>query len=197
MRIVVIGATGIIGSAVADALDSDHDVVRASRHGTTRVDLEDPPSIDALFDTLGEVDAVICCAGSGQLTPLTSPSDEDFTVGLEGKLLGQVRLLRRALHHVRDGGSITLTSGTFEKPTPGSSFGALVNAGLEGFVRAAAIEMPRSLRVNVVSPGWVKETLEKLGMDSAGGTPATDVARAYLDIVTGGMNGRTVVPSFR
>ncbi|MCX4820194.1 short chain dehydrogenase [Streptomyces sp. NBC_01142] len=187
MKIIVVGATGIIGRAVADALETEHEVIRASRNGSTRVDLETPTSIDALFDTVGKVDAVICCAASGQLTPLNSPSGDEFTLGLKGKLLGQVELLRRALDHVRDGGSITLTSGIFQQPTPGGSFGALVNAGLEAFVRAAAIEMPRGLRVNVVSPGWVKETLEKLGRSDGGGTPASDVAHAYIEVVTGTM----------
>ncbi len=197
MKIIVIGATGTIGSAVADTLEAEHEVVRASRKGSPRVDLETPASIDALFDTVGEVDAVICCAAGGRLSPLTSSSDEEFTLGLEGKLLGQVRLLRRALGHVRDGGSTTLTSGIFQKPTPGGSFGALVNAGLEAFVRTAAIEMPRGLRVNAVSPGWVKETLEKLGVDSEGGISASDVAHAYREVVTGEMRGQTVIPSPR
>jgi NAD(P)-dependent dehydrogenase (short-subunit alcohol dehydrogenase family) len=112
-------------------------------------------------------------------------------------LLGQVKLLRRALDHVRDGGSITLTSGIFQEPTPGGSFGALVNAGLEAFVRAAAIEMPRGVRVNVVSPGWVMETLEKLGMDNGGGTPLSDVAHTYIEVVTGEMQGQTLTPFLR
>lgn len=194
MKIIVIGATGTIGSAVADALETEHEVIRASRNGSTQVDLEKPASIDALFSTVGRVDAVVCCAASGQLTPLASPSDDDFTLGLQGKLLGQVWLLRRALDHVRDGGSITLTSGTFQQPTPGGSFGALVNAGLEAFVRTAAIEMPRGLRVNVVSPGWVKETLEKLDMDNEVGTPANDVAHTYVEVVTGQMQGQILTP---
>ncbi|MEU1800095.1 short chain dehydrogenase [Streptomyces sp. NPDC019937] len=197
MKVIVIGATGTIGRAVADALETKHEVIRASRNGSTRVDLEIPGSIDTLFDTVGEVDAVICCAASGQLTPLASPSDEEFTLGLKGKLLGQVMLLRRALNHLRDGGSVTLTSGVFKEPTRGGSFGALVNAGLEAFVQAAAIEMPRGLRVNVVSPGWVKETLEKLGMDSQGGTLLSDVVHAYLQVVTGSMQGQTLTPSPR
>ncbi|MFJ5259823.1 short chain dehydrogenase [Streptomyces sp. NPDC088387] len=197
MKIIVIGATGTIGGAVADALETEHCVIRASRNGSTSVDLEQPASIDALFDTVGAVDAVICCAANAPLTPLASPSDDEFTLGLKGKLLGQVTLLRRAVDHVRDGGSITLTSGTFREPTPGGSFGALVNAGLEAFVRAAAIEMPRGLRANVVSPGWVTETLEKLGMDTRGGTPLSDVAHTYVEAVIGQMQGQTLTPSPR
>lgn len=197
MKIIVVGATGTIGRAVADALETEHEVIRASRNGSTRVDLEIPGSINAVFGTVGKVDAVICCAASGQLTPLASSSDDEFTLGLKGKLLGQVMLLRQDLNHVRDGGSITLTSGIFKEPTPGGSFGALVNAGLEAFVQAAAIEMPRGLRVNVVSPGWVKETLEKLGIDSGGGTLVSDVVRAYIQAATGSMQGQTLTPSPR
>lgn len=111
-------------------------------------------------------------------------------LGLKGKLLGQVMLLRRAVHQVRDGGSVTLASGVFKEPTPDNSFSALVNAGREAFVHAAAIEMPCGLRVNVVSPGWVKETLEKLGMDSRGGTLLSDVVHSYIQAVTGSMQGQ-------
>jgi NAD(P)-dependent dehydrogenase (short-subunit alcohol dehydrogenase family) len=75
---------------------------------------------------------------------------------------------------------------------PGGAFGALINAGVEAFVGAAAIETPRGLRVNAVSPGWVTETLEAMGADGAGGTPAREVARAYVRAVKGTMRGRTI-----
>lgn len=189
----MIGATGTIGGAVADALAERHEVVRASRRGPVRVDMADTASIDALFAGLGDdLDAVVCCAASGGLTPLDSPSDERFWSGLDGKLIGQVNLVRRALAHVRDGGSVTLTSGRFTRPVPGSSLGYLVNAGLEAFVYAAAAEMPCGLRLNAVSPGWVRETLVALGMDPSPGTPAAEVARAYVDAVEGGARGRTL-----
>ncbi|MET8333351.1 short chain dehydrogenase [Streptosporangium canum] len=195
MKIIIIGATGTIGTAVAEALETrGHEIVRASRRGPVTVDMADPASIDALLASVRDVDAVVCCAASGRLTPLASDSDDDFTHGLDTKLLGQLTLVRRALHRLRDGGSITLTSGVFEEPTPGGAFGALVNAGLEAFVQAAAIEMPRGLRVNSVSPGWVTETLRKMGSDGTGGTPAKDVARAYVEIVEGTAHGRTVTP---
>ncbi|MFC7328109.1 short chain dehydrogenase [Marinactinospora rubrisoli] len=194
-RVIVIGATGTIGGAVADALRRNgHDVVRAARSGPVRVDVADPAAIDALFAAVRDVDAVVCCAASGALTPLDTASDAAYTTGLDGKLLGQITLVRRALHHLRDGGSVTITSGRFDRPLPGSSFGALVNAGLDAFVRAAAPELPRGLRLNAVSPGWVRETLRHLGMDDGPGTPAADVARAYLTAVEGTVQGRVLTP---
>ncbi|MFG1998170.1 hypothetical protein ACGFNU_03360 [Spirillospora sp. NPDC048911] len=41
MKIIVIGATGTIGSAVAGLLEKEHEVVRASRRGPVTVDLDD------------------------------------------------------------------------------------------------------------------------------------------------------------
>ncbi|MFI6362352.1 short chain dehydrogenase [Nocardia sp. NPDC050630] len=192
MKILVIGATGTIGSAVADGLAARHEVVRASRRGPVRVDMADAATIDALFAEVGDVDAVVCCAASGGLTPLNALSDKEFWSGLDGKLLGQVSLVRRALTRVRDGGSVTLTSGRFAEPVPGSSLGYLVNAGLEAFVHAAATEMPRGVRLNTVSPGWVSETLLSLGMDPAEGTPVADVAQVYMDAVESACHGRTL-----
>jgi len=133
----------------------------------------------------------VCYAASAPLTPLL---DDGFMGSLEGKLLGQVELARRGLEHLRDGGSITLTSGSLPDATPGSAGGALVNAGLEAFVKAAAVELPRRIRLNAVSPGWVRESLVTLGMDDATGTPARDVARAYVDAIEGTMQGQMLVP---
>jgi hypothetical protein len=139
----VIGANGTIGSAVVDALADRHEVVRASRRGPVRVDLTEPASLDRLFATVPEPDAVVCCAASGPLVSLDTVTDDEFAAGLHGKLLGQVALVRRALGALRDGGSITLTGGTFVTPLAGGSLGALVNDGLSGFVRNAAAELPR------------------------------------------------------
>jgi NAD(P)-dependent dehydrogenase (short-subunit alcohol dehydrogenase family) len=191
MKIIVIGATGTIGAAVATALEERHEVVRASRTGSPSVDLEDPGSIAALLAAAGPVDAVVCCAASARMAQIDAP-DEAFLNGLHGKLLGQVALLRRVLPRLRDGGSVTLTAGTIDPPMAGAAFGALVNAGLEAFVRAAALELPRGLRVNAVSPGWVRETLQAMGRD--GGTPAADVARAYVAVVEGSAQGEVIRP---
>lgn len=151
------------------------------------MDLADAGSINVLFARTGPVDAVLSCAASGGLAPLSTPADADYWRGLDGKLVGQANLVRHALPHVRDGGSVTLSSGRFAEPVPGSSLGYLVNSGLEAFVRSAAIELPRGIRLNAVSPGWLRET--RLGMDPAPGTPAADVATAYVRAVEGTAHG--------
>jgi len=194
MKVVVIGATGTIGKPVADALEKrGHEVVRASRKSAVPVDIESTASIRGLFDKVGDVDAVVCCAGGAGWGPLSNLSDDDFALSLRYKLMGQVNVVRIARERLKDKGSITVTSGVLAtKPMPGSSCVSLVNAGLDGFVRAAALDMPRGIRVNVVSPPWVSETLRAMKMDESIGTPAAAVARAYVASVEGTGNGEVI-----
>ena len=193
MRILLIGATGTIGSAVATAL-STHDVVLASRaKAHERVDIADVESIRALFARVGKVDAIISAAGSAAWKPLADLSDADFSFSLANKLMGQVNVIRQGLTAVRDGGSITVTSGYLaQHPMPSSAAVSLVNAGLEGFVRAAALEAPRQIRVNVVSPPWVSETLAAMGQDPSHGIPAAAVARSFVESVEGTASGAVI-----
>jgi len=197
MRILVVGATGMIGRAVVAALMGSHEIVPVSRRSTPiTVDLADTSSIHAMYRAVGHVDAVISAAGQAKFAPLTQLSDADFQLSVGNKLLGQVNLVRFGFDHVSDRGSFTLTSGILARsPMPGSAAISLVNAGIEAFVKAAAIEAPRGLRVNAVSPPWVKETLQLLGMDAAHGLPAAAVARAYVQSVAGTATGAVLEPS--
>ena len=67
----------------------------------------------------------------------------------------------------------------------------LVNAGLEGFARATALEAPRGVRVNVVSPPWVTETLQALNLDPSPGKPAAEVAKGHIKSIEGQESGRS------
>ena len=105
--------------------------------------------------------------------------------------MGQVNLVRTALEHINDNGSITLTSGIFATaPWPATSPTAMVNAALEGFVRASALDLGRGIRINVVSPIFVTETAQKMGMSSEGTLSAAETALAYKAAVDGDLTGK-------
>ena len=191
MKIIVIGASGTIGRPVADKLSERHEVIRVGRtQGDYQVDIASTESIHALLQAVAPFDAVVSAAGTARFNPLEQLTDEDFAFSIGNKLLGQVNLVRLGLAHMKDKGSFTLTSGTLsQEPMLGSAAISLVNAALEGFVRAAALDLPRGIRVNVVSPPWVSETLEAMGRDGATGMRADQVARAYIESVEGTANG--------
>ena len=195
MRILIVGA-GVVGSAVAAALRDRHDLVIASvQTSPEKVDIAEPASIRALVSRIGRVDAVVSAAGRAAWKGLGDLSDADFDFSLRHKLMGQVNLFRLALDAMADRGSFTFTAGYLSRnPAPGSSAVSLVNAALEGFGRAAALEAPRGIRVNVVSPPWITETLQKLGRPVTGGMPAAVVAQAYVRSVEGSDTGQVFDP---
>jgi NAD(P)-dependent dehydrogenase (short-subunit alcohol dehydrogenase family) len=195
MRILVIGASGTIGKAIVDALSPSHEVLEASRKSGILVDIRDVASIRSMYEQAGKLDAVVSAAGSGAWKPLDQLNDDDFATSLGYKLMGQVNVIRYGFPSLNDGGSITVTSGILSRqPMPGGAAISMVNAGLDGFVRGASIETPRGIRVNVVSPPWVSETLEAMGMDPAGGLPAATVAKAYVASITGAQTGQVIEP---
>ncbi len=196
MRVIVIGGTGTIGSAVVKRLSTRHEVVVVGhKKGTFQVDLASPDSITSLFKAVGTCDAVVSTAGVAKFASLDDLTYDDYFIGLKNKLMGQANLVRIGKPFITNHGSFTLTSGVLsQNPMKGSCAISMVNAGLEGFVRAAAIDLPRGLRVNVVSPPWVTETLIARGMDPSIGIPADQVAQAYLASVEGTMTGQTLDP---
>ncbi|GAB6081895.1 short chain dehydrogenase [Desulfuromonas carbonis] len=196
MRIILIGGNGTIGSAVYDLLSLNHEVIKASRSNSDlTVDISSPDSIKKMFTRAGKFDAVVSAAGQARFNALAELSDEDFDFCLANKLMGQVNLVRIGREFIADGGSFTLTSGILaQKPMLGSAAISLVNAGLEGFARAAALEMDRKIRVNVVSPPWVRETLAKMGKDPLPGMPAAQVAKAYQLSVEERRSGEVISP---
>ncbi|WP_247232897.1 short chain dehydrogenase [Telluribacter sp. SYSU D00476] len=195
MRIVVLGATGTIGGAIVQLLkEKGHEVIEASRTTQPGIDIAEPSTIDQFFDQVGEVDAIISAAGSAAFAALGQLTDDDMQLSVNNKLLGQVNMVRRGLPKLRPNGVAIITGGFLAyTPSPQTSMIAMVNAGLEGFARAAALEMTEGRRVVVVHPPWVAETAIKLGMDASPWPDATKTAEAYVTALEGTQNG---VPIF-
>ncbi len=157
MRILLVGA-GHVGRAAAGALGGRHDIVQVTRRTDPSVDLTDPDSIRGLLEQLGEVDAIVSTVGDVPFKPLAQLTRADFTAGFLGKVLSQVDLVRLGTPYLRDGGSFTLTTGILARePVAAGTAAALANGAVESFVRAAATELPRGLRINAVSPTVLEE----------------------------------------
>ncbi len=195
MRIIVVGATGTMGGPVADAIAArGHEVVRASRHSDEPVDIEDVGSIRALYRRVGQVDGVVSCAGHGRFGALTELGDDDFAFTLRSKLMGQVNLVRHGVNHVRDGGVFVLTAGIYgSRPEPRTPALAMANGALESFARAAALDLPRGLRIVTISPPWLHESA--VTANRTGDISAADNARFFADAVNGDQTGAVIFPA--
>ncbi len=193
MKIILIGATGTIGRAVAQELGQRHDIIAVGKsRGELQVDVTRSDSIRALFERVGKVDAIVSATGSLHFGPLAEMTAEQFKIGLHDKLLGQVDLALIGQHHLNEGGSITLTSGIVsDEPIRYGANASAVNMAIDGFVRGAAVEL-RGIRINSVSPTVLTESLDSYGPYFQGfeSAPASRVALAYSRSVEGAQTGR-------
>lgn len=193
MRVLIVGANGTIGRAVAEELGQRHEIVTAGRSsGELRVDIADPQSIRAMYERAGSVRAVACAAGNVHFGPLESMTAEEFDLGLRDKLMGQVNLVLAGRSFVETGGSFTLISGVLARDTIRSGASAsTVNGAIESFVRAAAIEL-EAHRINAVSPTVLEESMDAYAPYFRGFEPVAVrcVALAYSKSIEGAQTGQ-------
>lgn len=193
MKILLVGASGTLGRAIADTL-KHHEILAAGRSSADYpVDITDDASVEALFARTGKLDAIVSAAGVLHFGPLESMKPSDFAIGLNDKLLGQVRLALLGQHHLNDGGSITLTTGIVsEEPIRAGANASAVNRAIEGFMQGAAFELKRGLRINAVSPNVLSESWADYGPFFPGFEPVTAAraALAYQRSVEGIQSGR-------
>ena len=203
MRILVIGATGTVGQNVVRALSEHHEkvgegrleIISASRSSTEHpVDCGDDASVQALFDRVGTVDAVVSTIGGAKWASATDATLETYASTVNGKLLCQVRITLAARGHVRPGGSITLTSGIVGNYAfPGGSPSAIANIGLDAFVKSAAAELPH-MRLNTVSATVLEESADAYAAVFPGfaAVPGAVAAAAFVRSVYGSETGQTI-----
>jgi NAD(P)-dependent dehydrogenase (short-subunit alcohol dehydrogenase family) len=195
MKIVLIGANGTIGELVQTALaGAGHDIVKVGRKsGDFQVEIENRESVRKLYHAVGSFDSVAIAAGEVAFAPLSELTTEKWQFSLGSKLMGQINLVQEAIPLIKERGSFTLVSGVLnDEPIFASAAAAAVSGALEGFARAAAVELPKGLRINVVSPTILKESEAKFGPLFPGAIPVEGwrVAQAYKRAILGVQTGR-------
>src|SRR6201981_2838947 len=195
MKIILIGANGKIGELIQKALaGAGHEIVKVGRKsGDFRVEIENRESIRKLYESVGSFDAVAIAAGEVAFAPLSELTAENWQFSLGSKLMGQINLVQEAIPFINERGSFTLVSGVLnEEPIFAGVAGATVSGALEGFVRAAAVELPKGLRINLVNPTILKESEAQFGPFFLGMIPVEGwgVAQAYKLAIWGAQTGR-------
>lgn len=160
MKIVIVGAFGTMGSYLANAFEKEHEVVSVGRQsGNIQVDITSPGSIEAMYKKLGAFDALICTAGPTYVGPWKNLTDATFRKGVEGKMMGQINLVLIGQHYINPKGSFTLITGAVtHEPQRNFANASAANAAVEGFVKGAAIELEKGIRINAVSPGVIENS---------------------------------------
>jgi NAD(P)-dependent dehydrogenase (short-subunit alcohol dehydrogenase family) len=196
MRIIVVGATGTIGQFVVQALRERHEIVAVgNRGGEHRVDIKNASSIRSLFEKTGPFDALVSAVGKVHFGDFAKLTEKEVRIGLDDKLMGQVNLVLIGRDYARDAASFTLTSGVLSHdPIRHGAAASLVNGAIDAFVRAAAIELPRGIRINAVSPGVLEESLPAYGPYFLGheAVPGKRVANAFVKSVEGRLTGQVI-----
>ena len=189
MKILIIGGNGTIGTKVSAHLTPRHETLIAGRtSGDISVDISDSSSIKAMYESVKNIDALICIAGEAKWAKFETMTEDDFYIGLRSKLMGQVNLVRIGRNYLNRGGSFTLTTGILaDNPVEMTTSAAMVNGGIHSFVKAASLELMHTHRINAVSSGMVEDAVEKYEAYFPGHNPVpmNKVVNAYARSVEG------------
>jgi NAD(P)-dependent dehydrogenase (short-subunit alcohol dehydrogenase family) len=196
MKILIIGGKGTIGKKVSDHFSKKHEIIIGGRNsGDVKVDIADSKSIEKMFESVGNVDAVICIAGEAKWGAFDSLTEEDFYIGLKSKLMGQANLVRIGQNYLNSGGSFTLTTGILaDHPVALTTSAAMVNGGIHSFVKAVSLELKSGIRINVVSSGLVEDAVKQYERYFPGHNPIPmrKVINGYVKSVEGKGTGEII-----
>ena len=194
-KIVVVGATGRLGRVVVGGL-SDYEVVRAGRSGPDlKIDALDFESVSDVFASVGTFDGLISCIGGTPFKTFEELTMEDFALGLSKKCFSQLNLAKAAIPYLTENGSITLTSGIIgDEPILAGSCAAAANGALNTCVSTLAAEYAGKLRINIVSPSIIENSVEHYGMIFDGFEPTSEkrIIEAYRRTISAPISGRVL-----
>ncbi|MCO4294375.1 short chain dehydrogenase [Solitalea sp. MAHUQ-68] len=196
MKIIIVGATGTIGKVVSAELKKRHEIVSVgSKSGDVQVDINSKASIEKLFETVGNFDALVSTTGSAFFGPFSELTEERMYEGIRSKLMVQVNLVLEGRKYIKPNGSFTLTSGILaEDPIKMGAALSMVNGAINSFVIGASVELENQVRINAVSPGVVEDSRDLYGPYFPGHIPVSmeRVVAAYIKSIEGAINGQVI-----
>jgi 3-oxoacyl-[acyl-carrier protein] reductase len=183
-KIVIAGANGVLGRAIALALAAektalillardprglDDFTMQLRQAGATQVsalaaDLTSGENTEAAIAEaerlLGGIDVFISAAGAAQGGLFWEIDDAAWQRNLEVKLFGTIRALRAVAPRMvarRQGRIVLIVGNSAKQPEPRMLPGAAANAALLAIVRGLAEELgPHGVSINAVNPGPVR-----------------------------------------
>ena len=160
MKIIIVGALGTMGKHLTSAFEKENEVIKAATvGGDIQVDITSANSIENMYKQIGAFDALISTAGPTYVGPWKKMSDTEFRKGVDGKMMGQINLVLIGQHYINPKGSFTLITGALtHEPQKNFANASAANGAVEGFVRAAAIELENGIRINAVSPTVIENS---------------------------------------
>ena len=181
------GASGIGATTCAHLARSGYHVVVVDRNadgagavadavgGTAFVaDVSDPAqaesSVAAAVAAVGDLMGLVTCAGIGNLKPLEDYTDSEVDLIWRVNVTGTFNYLRSAVGHLRAAQGrlgrptavVTVASVSGVRPTLGEGPYAAAKAAVIALTQSAALEWAPAVRVNCVSPGFVRTPLNEV-----------------------------------
>jgi NAD(P)-dependent dehydrogenase (short-subunit alcohol dehydrogenase family) len=129
-------------------------------------------AVGAAAEAMGGLDGLVCCAGVGNIKPLEAYADDEWDRLVDVNLKGTFHALRAAVGPLRAAGGgavVTVASVSGVMPTRGEAPYAAAKAAVIALTRSAALEHgPHGIRVNCVSPGFIRTPLTEVAWSQAG-----------------------------
>src|ERR671917_449883 len=149
-RILVAGATGRLGGALADALrDGGADVVTAGRHDCdVALDLADPASPAAAMEAAGRLDAIVVATGNVAFGAVEETPDDVVRALFDVNVIGPIALLRAAFAAPEPPEAVVaLSAVAVDHPTAGLAAYSAAKAALSAHLTALRHERRRARTV--------------------------------------------------